>query len=377
HLVYKLSQPAEGDFSWVKPGKVAWDWWNAMNLKGVDFKSGINTESYKYFIDFAAENDMEYVNLDEGWSDQFDLLKLGDQIDMIEILDYAKQKNVGIIVWCIARTLDSQLEEALDQFVEWGVKGIKVDFMDRDDQEMVGFYNRVAKEAAKRKLLVNFHGAYKPTGLNKTFPNVINQEAVRGLEYNKFAKPNGTTSDHAVTIPFVRMLAGAMDYTPGAMVNAQKEDFAVRFARPMSQGTRCQQLAMFVVYYAPLQMLADAPTAYEAEPEILEFLSKVPTTWDNTWVISGKVGEYAVIAKQKGQDWFVGGMTNSSSRTLAVNFSFLGDGEFIAEIFKDGLNADRLGEDFIKETKIIKASKRMEFDLAPGGGFSIRITPNE
>ncbi|WP_020527875.1 glycoside hydrolase family 97 protein [Flexithrix dorotheae] len=376
-LVYKLSKPAEGDFSWVKPGKVAWDWWNAMNLKGVNFKSGINTETYKYFIDFAAEHGIEYVNLDEGWSDQFDLLKLDDQIDMIEILDYAKKKNVDIIVWCVARTLDAQLEEALDQFVEWGVKGIKVDFMDRDDQVMVDFYNRVAEEAAKRKLLVNFHGAYKPTGLNKTFPNVINQEAVRGLEYNKFAKPMGTTADHAVTIPFIRMLAGSMDYTPGAMVNAQSEDFVVRFDRPMSQGTRCQQLAMFIIYYSPLQMLADAPTAYEGEPEILDFLSKVPTTWDNTWVISGKVGEYAVIAKQKGEDWFVGGMTNTEARTLAVNFSFLGDGEFLAEIFKDGLNADRLGEDYIKETKTIKASNRMEFDLAPGGGFSIRITPKK
>ncbi len=374
-LVYKLSDAHDEnmDFSWVRPGKVAWDWWSAINLLGVDFKSGINTESYKYYIDFASENGIEYINLDEGWSDQYDLMKLSDQINLKEIIDYGKEKGVGVILWCVHYPLDEKLEEAMNQFEEMGVKGLKIDFMNRDDQVMVNYYHRIAKAAAEHKLLVNFHGAYKPAGLHRKYPNVINREAVRGLEYNKFNK-QGTTPEHAVTIPFIRMMAGPMDYTPGAMTNAQKANFGMFFERPMSQGTRCQQLAMFVVYEAPLQMLSDAPTAYQAEPDILKFLSGVPTTWDETVAIGGKVGDYAVIARKSGNTWYVGGMTDWDARTLEIDFSFLEKGKYKAQIFQDGINADRIGNDYKKLEMTLDANSKHEFKLAPGGGFVIKIT---
>lgn len=375
-LVYQLARaPAAGaDFSWVKPGKVAWDWWNAWNLKGVDFKAGINTQTYKYYIDFAATYGLEYINLDEGWSDQFDLLKLNPEVDPKEIIRYADSKGVGVLLWCVARTLERQMDTALKSFAAWGANGIKVDFMDRDDQAMVDFYWRTAETAAKYKLMVNFHGAYKPTGMSRTFPNVINYEAVRGLEYNKFARPEGTTIKHAASIPFIRMLAGPMDYTPGAMTNAREADFFVVNDRPMSQGTRCQQLAMYVVYEAPLQMLADAPTAYEAEPEIMEFLGPVPTTWDETYAIDGEIGEYAVIARRKGNEWYVGGLT-SEARKVKVDFSFLGEQVYNADTYVDGLNAHRLGEDYRRSKVQVSPLTSMVFEMAPGGGFVLRLTP--
>jgi len=332
-LVYLLSEPAQGDFSWVKPGKVAWDWWNAMNLEGVDFDTGINTETYKYFIDFAAKYRLEYINLDEGWSDQYDLLKVNEAVDVPEIVQYADERGVKVILWCVARVLDAQLEAALDQFETWGVGGIKVDFMDRDDREMVNFYYRVAEAAAKRKLLVNFHGAYKPTGICRTYPNVINFEAVRGLEYNKFAEPDGSGPDHAATIPFIRMLAGYLDYTPGAMINAQKANFNVSFERPMSQGTRCQQLAMYIVYEMPLAMLSDAPTAYEADTNIMKLLGPMPTTWDETQPLAGKIGEYAVLARKKDNKWYVGGLTNWMARDIELDMSFLDSDAYEATIY--------------------------------------------
>ncbi len=374
-FVYKLSDPHDEniDFSWVKPGKVAWDWWNNIGLTGVDFRAGINTESYKYFIDFAAENGIEYVNLDEGWSDQFDLMKLSDQINLKEIIDYGHKKGVGVFLWCIHYPLDEKLQEAMSLFKELGVRGLKIDFMDRDDQVMVNYYHRVASAAAKHQLLINFHGAYKPAGLHRKYPNVINREAVRGLEFNKF-DPKGTTPELAVTIPFIRMIAGPMDYTPGAMTNAQKDNFGVSFNRPMSMGTRAQQLAMFVVYEAPLQMLADAPTAYQAEPEILEFLKKVPTVWDDTVALDGKVGDYVVIARKSGNAWYVGGMTDWKPRTLEVDFSFLGTGKYQAQIFQDGINADRIGNDYTQLAKTVCSHSKQKFKLAPGGGFVILLT---
>lgn len=374
-IVYKLSSPTvQGiDFSWVTPGKVAWDWWCAVNLLGVDFRSGINTESYKYYIDFAADHGIEYINLDEGWSDQYDLMKLDDQIDLKEIIDYGHEKGVGVFLWCVHWPLDEKLDEAMDQFEAMGVKGLKIDFMDRDDQIMVNYYHRIAKAAAEHQLLVNYHGAYKPSGLHRKYPNVINRESVRGLEYNKFSIPHGTTPEYAVTIPFIRMAAGPMDYTPGAMTNAQQANFAVFFERPMSQGTRCQQLAMFVAYDAPLQMLADAPTAYKAEPKILEFLENVPTTWDETIALDGKVGDYLIIARQKGDTWYVGGMTDWDARVLSVDFSFLKSGTYKAQIFQDGINADRIGNDYQFLEKKVTGNSVLDISLAPGGGFVIKI----
>jgi alpha-glucosidase len=375
-IVYKLSDPQDEniDFSWVKPGKVAWDWWCAINLTGVDFRSGINTESYKYYIDFAAENGIEYINLDEGWSDQYDLMKLDDQINLKEIVDYGKEKGVGVILWSVHYPLDEKLDEAMNQFTELGIKGLKIDFMDRDDQVMVNYYHRIAKKAAEHKLLVNYHGAYKPSGLHRKYPNVINRESVRGLEYNKFSRPFGTTPEHAVSIPFIRMAAGPMDYTPGAMTNAQKANFGVFFERPMSQGTRCQQLAMFVVYDAPLQMLSDAPTAYKADPVILDYLKEVPTVWEETVALDGKVGDYVVIARKSGERWYVGGMTDWDPRDIEVDFSFLEEGKYKAQIFQDGINADRYGNDYALLEKTVDRDSKLQFKLAPGGGFVLKIT---
>jgi alpha-glucosidase len=374
-IVYKLSAPQDEsiDFSWVRPGKVAWDWWSAINLIGVDFRAGINTQSYKYYIDFAAENDIEYINLDEGWSDQYDLMKLDDQIDLKEIMQYANQKDVGVFLWCVHWPLDDKLDQAMDQFVALGVKGLKIDFMDRDDQLMVDYYHRIARKAAENKILVNYHGAYKPSGLHRKYPNVINRESVRGLEYNKFSMPHGTTPEYAASIPFIRMAVGPMDYTPGAMTNAQQANFSVFFERPMSQGTRCQQLAMFVIYDAPLQMLADAPTAYKTDPVILDYLKEVPTVWDETVALDGKVGDYAVIARQSGDTWYVAGMTDWDARTLEVDFSFLENGRYKAQIFQDGINADRIGNDYALLEKTIEAGSKQQFKLAPGGGFVLKI----
>jgi alpha-glucosidase len=394
NLVYLLaSENKIGDASWVKPGKVAWDWWNANNLTGVPFRTGFNTATYKYFIDFAAANHIEYINLDEGWSDQFNLLKLNDgsvqvntnsglglhsgskeelTLDMPFLFEYARKRNVGIILWCVWHTLDRQMDTALAQFEKWGVKGLKVDFMDRDDQTVVNFYERLAKAAAAKKMLVNFHGAFKPTGMDRAYPNVINREAVQGLEYNKFS--NKCTPDHLAHIPFIRMLAGSMDYTPGGLYNVNQADFRVVSSRPMTQGTRCNQLALFTILYAPLEMLSDAPTNYEREPQILHFLAGMPTTWDETRPLDGKVGEYAVLARRKGDDWFVGGISNWTGRSLTLHFDFLGAGTYHAEIFTDGPNANRVGNDYVRSERRIVKGDELQIDMANGGGFAIRLS---
>jgi len=286
-IVFRLGKPLHiKDTSWIKPGKVAWDWWNDWNLEGVDFRAGINTETYKYYIDFASKYNIEYIIMDEGWSNPSDLFKINPKIDMEEILSYAKLKNVGVILWCVWVALDRQFDNAFDQFEEWGIKGIKVDFMQRDDQKIVNYYDRVTKEAAKRELLVDFHGAYKPTGLRRAYPNLITREGVLGLEHSKWSK--NVTPEHACILPFTRMLAGPMDFTPGAMINATEGQFSIIYNKPMSQGTRCHQLALYVLFESPLQMLCDAPSNYLKEPEAMEFLSKVPTVWDATHVLDAK-----------------------------------------------------------------------------------------
>jgi alpha-glucosidase len=379
-IVYRLASESRiGDTSWIRPGKVAWDWWNYNNLFGVPFRAGVNTDTYKHYIDFAAENGIEYVILDEGWYKLGDLMTQMPGIDMEAIAAHARQKKVGLVMWVIWKTLDLQLAPALDQFEKWGVKGIKVDFMQREDQWMVNYYERVAREAAKRHLLVDFHGAYKPTGLYRTYPNVITSEGVLGLEQSKWG--DLASPDNAVTFPFMRMMAGPVDYTPGAMMNATKADFKPIFNRPMSQGTRCQQLAMYVVYESPLQMLADSPSNYRREPESLAFLAGVPTQWDETKVLSAAVGEHILVARRSGAAWYVGAMTNWSARDLDVVLSFLGDpsaalgaGEWEADIFRDGPNADRAAVDYAREKRIVGSSDRLRIHLAPGGGWVARIT---
>lgn len=371
-LVYRLSgPPALKDTSWIKPGKVAWDWWNALNLYGVDFESGINTQTYKYYIDFASKYGIEYVILDEGWSDSADLLKVNPAIDMPELLSYAREKNVSLILWCVWLTLDRQLQEALDLFEKWGIKGIKVDFMDRDDQKVVNFYKKIAAEAAKRKLLVDFHGAFKPTGLRREYPNVLTREGVLGLEYSKWS--DKVTPEHDLLIPFIRMLAGPMDFTPGAMRNATKDNFKPVFSEPMSQGTRCHQLAMFVVYESPLQMLCDSPSAYLREPDVMSFLAKVPTVWDETRVLDAAAGDYVIVARKSGAEWYIGAMTDWTPRELEIDFNFLGDGDYKAEVYADGVNASKYAGDFEKTTLTVKAGDRIKIKLAPGGGWAARL----
>lgn len=371
-LVYKLARPnAITNPDWIKPGKVAWDWWNALNIYGVDFKSGINTKTYKYYIDFAAQHDLDYIILDEGWSDTRDLFDINPNLDLQKVLDYGEQKNIGIILWMVWSTLDKQLNAAMDQFEEWGVRGIKVDFMQRDDQEMVNYYWNVAEKAAKHKLLVNYHGCYKPAGLRRTYPNVITREGVKGLEQSKWSQD--ANPDMAVTLPFIRMVAGPMDYTPGAMNNANQQNFRAINSRPMSQGTRCHQLAMYVVYESPLQMLADNPSNYYREPECMDFLSSVPTTWDQTKVLAGKVGEYVIIARKSGDKWYIGAMTDWTPRDLKIKLNFLDNGEYNIDLYKDGVNADRCAIDFVREKKKVTAGQILNIQLAPGGGWAAII----
>ncbi len=373
-IVYRLASESKlTETAWIRPGLVAWDWWNANNIYGVPFRAGVNTETYKHYIDFAAEHGIPYIILDEGWYPLGNLLATVPAIDMDAISSHARQQHVGLIMWVIWKTLDGQMQPALDQFQRWGVKGIKVDFMQREDQWMVNFYERVAQEAAKRQLLVDFHGAYKPTGLYRTYPNVVTSEGVLGLEQSKWS--DLASPDNAVTFPFLRMLAGPVDYTPGAMQNAIKTDFKPIWSRPMSQGTRGQQLAMYIVFESPLQMLADSPSNYRKEPESLAFLSRVPTVWDETRVLSAKVGEYIVVARRSGSAWYLGALTNWTARDLDVDLSWLGAGSYAADIFRDGANADRAGVDYARETRTVTATDRLTLHLAPGGGFAARIAP--
>ncbi len=373
-IVYLLEKPSQvQDTSWIKPGKVSWDWWNAWNVYGVDFKSGVNTATYKYYVDFAAKYGIPYIILDEGWYKLGNVLDVVPELNMEELTAYAKQKNVGIILWVVWKTLDDQLEPALDQYAKWGVKGIKVDFMQRSDQLLINYYHKVSRETAKRKMLVDFHGDQKPATMTRTWPNLISTEGVRGMEWSKWSAE--TEPEHDVTLPFTRMFFGPMDYTPGAMLNAQKESFAAIHDRPMSQGTRCHQLAMYVVYESPLQMLSDSPSNYMREPEVMDFLGPVPTTWDDTKVLDARIADYVVVARRSGHDWYVGAMTDWTPRELDVDFSFLPDGNFQMEAFQDGVNADRMGSDYkMTKTQVNKTTK-VKIKLAPGGGWAARIVP--
>jgi alpha-glucosidase len=374
-LVYLLASPSQvKDTSWIKPGKVAWDWYNANNIYGVDFKSGINTQTYKYYIDFASKYGIEYIILDEGWYKLGNLLEVVPEMNIEELVAYGKQKNVGIILWMVWKTLDDQFVPAFDEFEKWGVKGLKVDFMQRDDQPVINFYHKVCREAARRKMLVDFHGAIRPATMTRTWPNLFNTEGVRGLEQNKWSKY--ANPKHNLTLPFTRMFLGPMDYTPGAMVNSGSEkNFAAVFDRPMSLGTRCHQLAMYVVYESPLQMLADSPSHYLREPEIMEFLGPVPTVWDQTKVIAGKIGEYVIIARRHGQDWYLGAMTDWTARELEIDFSFLPAGNYQMKAFQDGANADRFGSDYQRVVSVVNRSTKLKISLAGGGGWAARIQP--
>lgn len=372
-IVYKLASPSRiTDTGWIRPGQVAWDWWNNWNITGVDFRAGVNTDTYKYYIDFASRHHIPYIIMDEGWYKLGNMTERVPDVDVKAIADYGKQKNVGVILWCVWRTLDNQMEEAMNLFEQWDIKGIKVDFMDRDDQVVVNFYYRCAEAAARHHLLVDYHGAHKPAGIQRAYPNVINFEGVDGLEQNKWTDELATPW-MAVTLPYIRMFAGPMDYTPGAMRNAQKKDFAALNDNPMSLGTRCQQLAMYVLFDAPLQMLADNPVAYEKEKESLDFITGVPVTWDQTIPLDGKVGSYVMMARKKGNDYFIAAMTNWEKRTLVPDLSFLPEGTFRMILFTDGINADRNATDYKRSERTVTRNDKIEIPLAPGGGFAAKI----
>ncbi|QCR22730.1 glycoside hydrolase family 97 protein [Pontibacter sp. SGAir0037] len=375
-MVYKLASASRvKDASWINPGKVAWDWWNDWNIAGVDFKSGVNNPTYKYYIDFASANNIEYVILDEGWAVnlQADLMQVVPEINLEELLSYAKQKNVGIILWAGYHAFDRDMEKVAKHYAAMGVKGFKVDFMDRDDQMAVDFYYRAAETGARHKLLIDFHGAYKPTGLQRTYPNVINFEGVHGLEQMKWSAPEVDQVTYDVTIPFIRMLAGPMDYTQGAMRNASKGNYRPINSEPMSQGTRCRQLAEYVIFESPLNMLADNPSVYMKEPESTKFIASVPEVWDNTIALEGKIAEHVALARRKGDVWYVGALTNWDAREMELDLSFLGDGNYRAEVFRDGVNANRTGSDYKHETIEIPQNRKLKIAMAPGGGYVARI----
>ena len=369
-MVYRLASPSRvEDISWIVPGKVAWEWWNAWNIKGVDFQSGVNNDTYKHYIDFASEYGIEYVILDEGWAvnKKADLFDVVPEIDIIELVEYAESKGVGIVLWAGYVAMDRDMEEVCKYYSEIGVKGFKVDFMDRDDQKAVNFYYRMAEYAAKYHLIVDFHGAYKPTGLNRTFPNVLNFEGVFGLEQVKWGQDIDLVT-YETTIPFIRMLAGPMDYTQGAMHNANKDNYRAVWSEPMSQGTRCRQLAEYVIFESPFNMLCDSPSNYRDEEECTDFIADIPTIWDETIALDGKVGEYTVIARRSGDRWYVGGITNWEEREIEIDLSELELKNTQAIEFRDGVNANKIASDYSKNNITIE-NNIYKAQMKKGGGF--------
>ena len=377
-MVWKLSpkQDAGTDYGWVKPGKVAWDWWNDWNLYGVDFKAGINNETYKYYIDFASTHGIAYVILDEGWAVnlQADLFQVIPEIDIQELVDYGKERGVGIILWAGYWAFNRDMEKVCRHYSEMGVKGFKVDFMDRDDQLMVNFHARAAETAARYGLMLDFHGTYKPTGLSRRWPNVVNYEGVHGLEQMKWRPKECDQVTYDVTVPFIRMAAGPMDYTQGAMRNASKSNYRPVYNEPMSQGTRCRQLAEYVVFDSPLNMLCDSPSNYIAEVECTEFIAACPETWDESLGVNGEIGKYITIARRSGDAWYVGALTNWDERALTLDLSFLGEGEWSLDIFQDGPNAEKAARDYVHTTATVPADRKITAHLALGGGWAAKIT---
>ena len=375
-----------GDTSWISPGKVAWDWWNNTNITGVDFKSGMNTDTYLYYIDFAAKNHLEYIIIDEGWSSEESLMKdLNPEIDLPRLIAYGRQKGVGIILWSSWRNLigndpmcdQSVVEAVMAHYADMGIKGFKVDFFDRDDQQVTASAYKIAEIAAKHHLHLDYHGL-KPFGIQRAYPNILNFEGVKGLENSKWEPRVGDGPLHNqprydVTIPYLRMLAGPLDYTPGAMMNAMKDSFFGNNDHPMSQGTRVHQMAMYATFEAPLQMLADSPTKYMQNQECTDFIAQIPTTFDETIALDGKLGEYTVIARRKGAVWYLAAMTDWTARDLTIDLSFLGEGTHQADIFADGVNATKEATDYKHSRQAVKRSDRLAVHLSSGGGWTAII----
>lgn len=377
NLVYALASPNRiGDTSWIKTGKVAWDWWNDWNLKGVPFKAGINMDTYKYYIDFASRNGLEFIVLDEGWYDpkSGDMLTVIPELDLPELITYGKSKGVEIVLWTVFNVLDSQLEAACKKYADMGIKGFKVDFLDRDDQTAVEMVYRIAEMTARYKLTLDLHGIYKPTGINRTYPHIINFESVFGMEEVKWTDIKNNMPLYDVTFPYIRMMAGPVDYTPGAMRNATKADWRAMYYTPASMGTRCHQLAAYIVHDSPFTMLCDAPTNYLNEQECVDFIASLPVEVDSTFIASGELGKYIVTVRKKDVNWYIGGMTNWDERDVQLDFSFLPEGvSYTAVLFKDGVNANKQAEDYRKETIRIDKDSRLTLHLASGGGFAMKL----
>ncbi len=375
-LVWLLGEPSDpsADWSWVRPGKVAWEWWNNWHVTGVDFKAGVNNETYMYYIDFASRHGIEYVILDEGWAvkGKADLFDVVPSIDIASLVSYAAERNVGIVLWAGYWAFERDMERVCDYYSRLGVKGWKIDFMDRDDQKMVSFYRRAAETAARHHQFVDFHGGFKPCGLNRTYPNVLNYEGVHGMEQMKWSKAGTDQITYDVTFPYIRMACGPVDYTQGAMKNSSYRWYKPNYVDPVSQGTRCHQLGMYVVFESPFNMLCDAPQYYDREAECTDFIASVPTVWDETVAVDGKVGDYIVIARRAGDVWYVGGLCGHESRTLDVDPSFLGTGDWEVEMFSDGANAGRHAEDYRRT--VFNADGILNVQMASGGGFAARIS---
>lgn len=374
-LVWRLASPCRLDnISWIEPGKAVWEWWNGWGLYGVDFEAGINQRTYEYYIDFAAANGLRYVVMDDGWSaGHHRPFETAGDIDLPALVAYGAERGVGLILWIGYLPFAGQMEELCAHYSKMGIRGFKVDFMDRDDQLLTDFVYEAARTAARYGLLLDLHGIYKPTGVQRTYPNVINFEGVHGLEQVKWSPVEVDQVTYDVTMPFIRMMAGPVDYTQGAMRNAVRENFRPVNGEPMSQGTRCRQLAQYVVFDAPLSMLCDAPSQYEREEECLRFIAGVPTVWDQTRVLEGEVGHCIVTARRSGEVWYVGGMTGWKARTVHLDLSFLPEGTYDVELFRDGANARRIARDYRREVLTLDASEGLDVELAPGGGFAARI----
>ena len=377
YLPYQLAaRPVEGDASWVRPGKIAWDWWNGLNVYGVDFVAGVNTATYKYFIDFAAKYGIEYILLDEGWSvSTLNIREPRKEVDLREIIRYGNEKGVGVVLWTLWNPMKKDLEGILDTYRAWGVKGIKIDFMQRSDQEMVNFYEQIARAAFDRHLLVDYHGSFKPAGLQRKYPNVMTFEGVYGMENDKCSED--ITPGHDCVLPFTRMVAGPMDYTPGATVNATAADFSISWSHPMSQGTRAHQAALYVLYESPLQMLCDSPSHYLRTPEFTSFIAAVPTVWDEIVALHAAAGEYVAVARRHSEKWYIGAITDWTGRDLEIDLSFLGEGRYRMESFEDGVNADVYAQDFRTAVRTVTRAERLSIHLASGGGWAAILTPEK
>ena len=389
-LAYQLASPSrlKGNLSWIKPGKVAWDWWNDWGLTGVDFSSGINQQTYKYYIDFASKNGIEYIILDEGWyvPKSGDMLTVVPELDLPELVKYGKSKNVDIILWTVFNVLDDQLDEACEKYSKMGIKGFKVDFLDRFDQDAVDMAYRIAERCSKSKLVLDYHGVFPPQGITRTYPNVINFEAIFGMEEVKWTQrvkhevngrmvdePEKNMPEFDVTFPYLRGMVGPVDFTPGGMRNATKNDFQPVYSNPVTMGTRCHQLAHYIVHESPLTMLADNPTIYMKEQECTDFITSLPTVYDEMQCVAGEVGKYIVMARRQGKKWYLAGQTNWDSRDIKVAFDFLPSGNYKATIFQDGTNADKNASDYSVRTINVDRSTILNMHLASGGGFAIKI----